>query len=139
MTQLGRALKGEITPEMKQVALMEDISPEFVQDGVAGGTIIIPHNIRRNNIIPVGIGTGLRTKVSASVGLYGKNANIPIELSKIRAAVEAGTDAIMDLSVSGDIDAMRREALALPPSRWGHFPYTRLWPKPAKNTVPPRR
>lgn len=122
MTQLGRALKGEITPEMKQVALMEDISPEFVQDGVAGGTIIIPHNIRRNNIIPVGIGTGLRTKVSASVGLYGKNANIPIELSKIRAAVEAGTDAIMDLSVSGDIDAMRREALALTPKPVGTLP-----------------
>ncbi|MDP3043913.1 MAG: phosphomethylpyrimidine synthase ThiC, partial [Bacillota bacterium] len=122
MTRLGRALKGEITPEMNKVASMEGVSPEFVRDGVAGGTIVIPRNIRRNNIAPLGIGTGLRTKVSASVGLYGRKATFSSELAKIRAAVEAGTDAIMDLSVSGDIDAMRREALTLTPKPVGTLP-----------------
>ncbi|MDZ4043408.1 MAG: phosphomethylpyrimidine synthase ThiC [Eubacteriales bacterium] len=122
MTRLGRALKGELTPEMNKVASMEGVSPEFVRDGVAGGTIVIPRNIRRNNIAPLGIGTGLRTKVSASVGLYGRKATFSSELAKIRAAVEAGTDAIMDLSVSGDIDAMRREALTLTPKPVGTLP-----------------
>ncbi|MHB1042198.1 MAG: phosphomethylpyrimidine synthase ThiC [Eubacteriales bacterium] len=122
MTQLVRALKGEITPEMKQVASMEGVSPEFVREGVAGGTIVIPCNVRRDNIAPVGIGTGLKTKVSASVGLYGREATIHSELAKISAAVKAGTDAIMDLSVSGEIDAMRKEALSLTPGPVGTLP-----------------
>lgn len=112
MTQLKKALRGEVTPEMKQVALVEEVTPEFVRDGVAGGTIVIPHNVRRPNQTPVGIGTGLKTKVSASVGLYGVDANIVTELAKVKAAVEAGTDAIMDLSVNGDIDTMRRKTLS---------------------------
>ena len=120
--QLDRALKGEITPEMEQVASLEGVSPEFVRGGVAGGTIVIPCNARRKNTIPVGIGKGLRTKVSASVGLHGQGASVSSESAKIKAAVEAGTDAIMDLSVSGDIDAMRREALAITPGPVGTLP-----------------
>lgn len=122
LTQLSSALRGEITPEMKQVALMEGVSPEFVRDGVAGGTIVIPRNTGRKKMTPVGIGTGLKTKVSASVGLYGREATISGELAKIRAALEAGTDAIMDLSVNGDIDAMRREALGLSTKPLGTLP-----------------
>lgn len=122
MTQFGRALKGEITPEMEQIAASEGVTPEFVGQGVAGGTIVIPCNMVRKNTSPVGIGAGLRTKVSASVGLYGREASLQNEMAKIRAAIGAGTDAIMDLSVSGDIDAMRREALALSPKPLGTLP-----------------
>ncbi|KJS17850.1 MAG: phosphomethylpyrimidine synthase [Peptococcaceae bacterium BRH_c4b] len=122
MTQLSRALKGEITPEMELVAASEGVTPEFVRQGVAEGTIVIPCNMGRKNISLVGIGAGLRTKVSASVGLYGREASLQDEIAKIRAAVGAGTDAIMDLSVSGDIDAMRREALALSPKPLGTLP-----------------
>ncbi|MCL6559465.1 MAG: phosphomethylpyrimidine synthase ThiC, partial [Firmicutes bacterium] len=122
MTQLSSARAGNITPEMKQVALREDVSPEFVLNGVAAGTIVIPRNSKRVNVTPVGIGAGLRTKVSASIGLYGRKAAIPSELAKIRAAVEAGTDSLMDLSVSGDIDAMRKEVLALTPKPVGTLP-----------------
>ncbi|HWJ03717.1 MAG TPA: phosphomethylpyrimidine synthase ThiC [Verrucomicrobiae bacterium] len=112
MTQLMNALKGVITPEMEQVALQEKVNAEFIRQGVAGGTIVIPRNKLRQNIIPIGIGEGLRTKVSASIGVYGKQGSIDVEKEKIKAAVEAGTDAIMDLSVSGDIDMMRKESLA---------------------------
>ncbi|MFZ5632648.1 MAG: phosphomethylpyrimidine synthase ThiC [Bacillota bacterium] len=122
MTQLSRALSGEVTPEMKQVALGEGVDPEFVRAGVAAGTIVIPRNTVRGYVDPVGIGTGLKTKVSASVGLYGGGTAIAAELAKIRAALEAGTDAVMDLSVSGDIDAMRRETLALCPRPVGTLP-----------------
>lgn len=112
MTLLSSALKGIITPEMEQVAAQEGVIPEFVRQGIAEGTIVIPRNVQRRNVVPVGIGAGLRTKVSASVGLYGSKKNIGVEVAKIKAAVQAGTDAIMDLSVSGEIDAMRKEALA---------------------------
>lgn len=122
MTQLESALRGIITPEMEQVAGREGLTPEFVRQGVAEGTIVIPRNNRRRDMVPVGIGAGLRTKVSASVGLYGNTADIGVEVAKIKAAVEAGTHAIMDLSVSGDIDAMREETLAATPTPVGTLP-----------------
>lgn len=122
MTQLSSALKGLITPEMRQVAAREGVTPEFIRKGVAEGTIIIPCNASRQNIVPTGIGTGLKTKVSASIGLYGEKGGINAEIAKIKAAVAAGTDAIMDLSLSGDIDAMRRETLASTPTPVGTLP-----------------
>ncbi|MHB8156532.1 MAG: phosphomethylpyrimidine synthase ThiC [Desulfocucumaceae bacterium] len=122
MTQLESAVQGEITEEMKQVALAEGVSKEFIREGVASGAIVIPGNTGRHLKSPVGIGAGLRTKVSASIGLYGKGASVQVEKSKIQAALEAGTDAIMDLSVSGDIDVMRRESLALCPGPVGTLP-----------------
>lgn len=122
MTRLSIALEGKITPEMEQVAAKEGVAPEFIRQGVAEGTIVIPRNINRSNSIPVGIGAGLRTKVSASVGMYGKGADIYMEIRKVKAAVEAGTDSIMDLSVSGDIDSMRRETLGTAPMPVGTLP-----------------
>jgi phosphomethylpyrimidine synthase len=112
MSQLSEALAGKITPAMEQVAQKEGVEPERVRQGVAEGTIVIPSNNRHGGMTVSGIGAGLRTKVSASVGLYGSGASIDTEVQKIRAAVSAGADAIMDLSVSGDIDSMRRRTLA---------------------------
>ena len=122
MTQLSSALKGLITPEMEQVAAREGVAPEFVRQGVAEGTIVIPRNTQRRGITPAGIGAGLRTKVSASIGVYGDKGTIEDETAKIKAAVAAGTDSVMDLSVSGDIDAMRRETLNATPTPVGTLP-----------------
>lgn len=111
MNQLECAKKGIITPEMEQVARQEGVSPELVRQGVAAGTIVILCNQKRSNVLPTGVGQGLRTKVSASIGLYGEGCSIEEETRKIEAAVAAGTDAIMDLSVSGDIEAMLQQTL----------------------------
>ena len=46
MTQLESARRGQITPEMRRVALRENTSPEFVRDEVARGRLVIPANIR---------------------------------------------------------------------------------------------
>ncbi len=137
MNQLSEALNGKISPEMEQVAEKEGISPERVRQGVAEGTLVIPRNNRRSGMIPLGIGAGLRTKVSASVGLYGSGASVGVEVEKIRAAVDAGADSIMDLSVSGDIDAMRRQTLAVTPTPVGTLPlYQAIAEAAAKHTSP---
>lgn len=116
------ALQGVITPEMEQAAEQERVNPEFIRQGVAEGRIVLLRNINHHNVVPVAIGEGLRTKVSASVGLYSKGAAIRDEVAKIKVAVEAGTDAIMDLSVNGDINAMRRESLAASTRPLGTLP-----------------
>jgi len=132
LTQLSSALQGVITLEMEQVASKEGISTEYVRQGVAEGTIVIPRNVRRQGISPIGIGKGLKTKVSASVGMYGQEASTSAELAKIKEAVSVGTDSIMDLSVSGDIDAMRRETLSATPTPVGTLPYYQAVAEAAK-------
>jgi phosphomethylpyrimidine synthase len=60
----------------------------------------------------VGIGTGLRTKINVNLGTSPSKVNIADEIEKARIAVEFGADTISDLSMGGDIDAIRREILS---------------------------
>lgn len=112
MTQLEYALKGTITDKMKAAALAEGVTPEFIRDGIADGTIIICHNIKHGNGIPLAVGRGLRTKVNANIGTSADDTDISKELEKARVAVKHGADAIMDLSTGGPVDEIRRAIIA---------------------------
>ena len=57
-TQMQLARQGIITEAMKIVAEQEQLTPEFIRQGVAAGTIAIPCNINHKNIIPRGVGQG---------------------------------------------------------------------------------
>ena len=108
MTQLELAKEGTISPQMELVARHERVEAEFIRQGVAKGTIVIPANINHPNLIPCGIGQGLKTKVNANIGTSSDFCDIDTELEKLRAATLAGADTVMDLSTGGDISAIRR-------------------------------
>ena len=108
MTQLELARKGVISPQMKVVAEAEGLEAEFIREGVAKGTIVIPANINHAKLVPCGIGQGLSTKVNANIGTSSDFGDINTELEKLRVAIEAGADTVMDLSTGGDISAIRR-------------------------------
>jgi phosphomethylpyrimidine synthase len=112
MTQLEIAREGKISPQMRLVAECEGLETEFIRRGVAEGTIVIPANIRHKNLIPGGIGQGLKTKVNANIGTSSDFGDIDTELEKLRVAVESGADTVMDLSTGGDISAIRRAIIA---------------------------
>ena len=112
MTQLELAKEGTISPEMESVAQGEGVEAEFVRQGVANGTIVIPANIKHTNLTPCGIGQGLRTKVNANIGTSSDYGNIDTELEKLKVALECGADTVMDLSTGGDISAIRRAIIA---------------------------
>ena len=88
MTQLDLARKGVISPQMIQVAQREKVETEFIRQGVAGGTIVIPANIKHSNLVPCGIGQGLKTKVNANIGTSSDFGNIDTELEKLRVAID---------------------------------------------------
>ena len=105
MTQLESARKGETTPEMVQAAAHDHLSPEELRQRVAAGSVVIPKN-RLHAFSARAIGQGLSTKINANIGTSASHANLPEELDKLSMAIEAGADAVMDLSTGGDIDAI---------------------------------
>jgi len=82
MTQLELARDGTISPQMELVAQYEGVEAEFIRQGVALGTIIIPANTRHTNLAPCGIGQGLKTKVNANIGTSSDFGNIDTELKR---------------------------------------------------------
>ena len=122
MTQLELAQKGTISPQMETVAQQEGVDAEFIRQGVAEGTIVIPANINHHNLVPCGIGKGLRTKVNANFGTSSDYGNIGTELEKLRVAIDSGADTVMDLSTGGDIPAIRLAIVTASPLPVGTVP-----------------
>jgi phosphomethylpyrimidine synthase len=122
MTQLEIARKGNISSQMKLVAQYEGLEAEFIRQGIEQGTIVIPANVNHTNLTPRGIGQGLKTKVNANIGTSSAIDDIESELEKLRVAVEAGADAVMDLSTGGDISGARKAVMAACPLPVGTVP-----------------
>lgn len=109
--QMTEAKRGGATPEIEAVARFEGKPVEFILKGLAAGRLIVPHNVKRENFDVKGIGEGLRTKINANVGTSPDYANIDEEVKKARIAVKYGADSVMDLSIGGEIDEVRRRIL----------------------------
>ncbi|MBI5344009.1 MAG: phosphomethylpyrimidine synthase ThiC, partial [Deltaproteobacteria bacterium] len=110
MTQIEAARKGIITEEMKGAGRSDSVAPEYLRDMIALGKAVIPNNKNRKaRLVP--IGKGLRTKVNASVGTSSDIIDMKAEVDKAIAAEAAGADTLMELSVGGDLDLIRKEVL----------------------------
>ena len=72
------------------------------------GTIVICRNVKHTAIKPLAIGLGLRTKVNANIGTSKDHNDLNLELEKLKIAVDAGADAVMDLSTGGDLAANQK-------------------------------
>ena len=107
-TQMQLARQGIITEAMKIVAEQEKLSPEFIRDGVAKGTIAICCNVNHKNLIPRGVGEGLKVKVNANIGTSSSYPDPEPELKKLEAAIAADADSVMDLSTGNNISASRK-------------------------------
>ncbi len=122
MTRLEKARKGTVSDEMKRVALKEGVDPQYIRKKIRDGTVIITRNRVRTSIEPLAIGQGLRTKVNANIGSSQDQADPAEEIKKLHAAVNAGADAVMDLSTGGDVNGIRKMILEESPLPVGTVP-----------------
>lgn len=122
MTQMEKARAGTITPEMEAVAASENLPVEKVRDLVAQGLVAIPANINHQALKPQGFGRGLSTKVNANIGVSTQYPEIAKELVKLQAALDAGANAVMDLSLGDNIKECRRQIIAASPVPVGTVP-----------------
>ncbi len=111
-TQLEHARKGSLTKEMAFVAETEGLSTDYIIQKVAAGEIVIPCNPNRPDQKITGIGTGLRTKVNASIGTSSDICDVDLEVAKAKAAEKEGADTLMELSADGNMDEVRRAVLS---------------------------
>jgi phosphomethylpyrimidine synthase len=111
-TQMELAREGFITDEVRIAATEAYIDPDLLRERIAEGTAIVCHNNRRVGGKPLAVGKGIRTRVNANIGTSKDDTSIDNELAKAKAAVEAGADAIMDLSTGGPIDEIRAAIIA---------------------------
>jgi len=111
MTQLEAAKKNIITPLMKKIAADEGIPAAKIKSLIKSGRVVIPHNQNRLIRKPCGIGEGLRTKINANIGTSTDKSEIKFELKKLTAAIKYGADAVMDLSVGGNLESSRKAVI----------------------------
>ncbi|MBA1342658.1 MAG: Phosphomethylpyrimidine synthase [ANME-2 cluster archaeon] len=110
MSLIREAQNGQITEEMKTVAKVEGVEPEFVRNGVASGRIVIPVSPYRKTM-SCGVGKGMRTKVNATVGTSSDIVDIDLEVRKTKVAEKAGADTLMELSTGGDLVEVRKRVI----------------------------
>ncbi|NJL59188.1 MAG: hypothetical protein HC887_05630 [Desulfobacteraceae bacterium] len=106
-TQLELAKEGVITPQIAKVAADEGFEAEDIRKKVALGEIVIPCNPGRPHQRVVGIGSGLRTKVNASIGTSSDIYDMDMEIRKAKIAEEEGADTLMELSTGGNLDKVK--------------------------------
>jgi phosphomethylpyrimidine synthase len=106
-SQMHYARRGEVTEEMRFVALREGMPPEFVRDEVARGRAIIPANRMHPESEPMIIGRNFLVKINANIGNSAVSSSIGEEVDKLRWAVRWGADTVMDLSTGDNIHETR--------------------------------
>ena len=137
-TQIESAREGIVTPQMATVAADEGVTPEYVREKVAQGRIVIPWNRIRNPRV-AGIGEGMRTKVNASIGTSSDIIDYAGEVRKGLAAAESGADTLMELSVGGDLDRVRREVIAAVDLPVGNVPLYQAFCEAARKYGDPNK
>jgi phosphomethylpyrimidine synthase len=121
-SQMHYARRGEITEEMRFVALRENIAPEFVRDEVARGRAIIPANRKHLELEPMIIGRNFLVKINANIGNSAIGSSIEEEVEKLQWATRWGADTVMDLSTGKNIHGTREWILRNSPVPIGTVP-----------------
>lgn len=111
-TALKKLARGIIPENVADAAAGEGMSAEALAGMITSGVAVIPQGNTGREVRPVPIGSGLKTKVNANIGSSSEIVSEESELEKLRAAIEAGADTVMDLSSGGEVTAMRRALIA---------------------------
>lgn len=116
------ALSGLLDKHLTTLAEEEQLAPESIVEAIEAGTMVLLGNPVHPNLKPILVGQPSRIKVNANIGTS-PLCNCPAtEERKIKAALDAGADTVMDLSIAGDLDALRLGMLKACPLPLGTVP-----------------
>jgi phosphomethylpyrimidine synthase len=107
-TTIRQAKAGATTAPMRAVAAAEGIDTGILRNRIADGSVVIMQRGEK----AVGIGRGLRTKINVNIGTSTGKIRMEDEVRKARIAEEFCADTISDLSMGGDINAIRKAIMS---------------------------
>ncbi len=117
------AKSGKYPNWLEMVAKEENIDLDLLIRLIAKGEVVVPRNILRNSEFRAkAIGKFVSTKVNANVGTSEDYINVDEEVLKAKISIEAGADAVMDLSTGGNLDKIRREIMKVVDVPFGTVP-----------------
>lgn len=116
------ALRGLLDQHLAALAQEEGLAPETVTSAIEAGSMVLLGNPAHAGLAPIVVGQPARIKVNANIGTSPLCNCLHTEKRKLAAALEAGADTVMDLSIAGDLDAIRTGMLAACPRPLGTVP-----------------
>ncbi len=109
----NEALNKIITQNLDILSREEALVPSVILEALDNGSMVLLGNPNHPNLIPLLVGQPARVKVNANIGSSPLCNCLETEKRKLLAAKKAKADTIMDLSIAGDLDAIRTEMLKL--------------------------
>ncbi len=116
------ALKKIFDEHIAHIAQKEELMPEAIEHALNSGTMVLLGNPAHKNVRPIVVGQPSRVKVNANIGTSPFQNHPECERAKLDVALAAGADTVMDLSIAGDLDAIRRDMLEHCPAPLGTVP-----------------
>jgi phosphomethylpyrimidine synthase len=106
------ALSSLFNRHSQRLSAEEGLSPDVIANAISDGHMVLLGNPGHPAVTPLLVGQPCRVKVNANIGTSPLSHCMQTELEKLAAAMQAGADTVMDLSIAGDLDAIRTEMLA---------------------------
>lgn len=108
--------------ELALISGYEDRSIDLIKKDIQEGRTVFLKNSSHQIEKPCCVGKGLRVKVNANIGMSPGHSDEELEVRKMRSAVSAGADAVMDLSTGSGLKELRKRLLAECPVPLGTVP-----------------
>ena len=116
------ALRGLLDQPLAALSQEEGLAPETITSAIEAGSMVLLGNPAHAGLAPIVVGQPSRIKVNANIGTSPLCNCLHTEKRKLAVALEAGADTVMDLSIAGDLDAIRTGMLAACPRPLGTVP-----------------
>ena len=104
------------------LAREEELPADAIVKALEEGTMVLLGNPNHPSLAPILVGQPAKVKVNANIGTSPMRSTHEAELDKLAVALAAGADTIMDLSIAGDLAAIRKAMLAACPRPIGTVP-----------------
>lgn len=116
------ALRDLLDSHLDSLSAEEQLDAQSVTAALEAGTMVLLGNPAHKGLKPILVGQPARIKINANIGTSPLSNCPRTEERKIQAALEAGADTVMDLSIAGDLDALRLGMLDACPRPLGTVP-----------------
>ena len=122
LSSQNAALNSLLDAHLSSLAEEEQLSPSLILDALEAGSMVLLGNPAHAGLRPLLVGQPSRVKVNANIGTSPLCNCVATELRKIQVAIDSGADTVMDLSIAGDLDAIRQGMLKACPLPLGTVP-----------------